>query len=372
MLIAIINIVTLSQIVFFTIFLLFKRSNRISNKLLISFLVAQGFVYINNLGFLFHDFVYANFPHLFFIGQAFMFLWSPLLYLYVCSLTKNNFRFNVKLLPHFIPFLAVFIFIFFAFYIHDADSKRHIMDTNNISLYFKIYQAFMNLQILIYMIFAMIRVHQFGIQLKYNFATLDKINLSWLRILLYCYMVAWLVTLVVYIMQWILINPPEFLMVLVFLFFLTFINIIVFKALTTPEIFYTIDLLTREKRKSLSEIKRQQYMIKLEKYVQEHKPYLSSTINLNELADMVDIPPRSLSEVINDSFNQTFFDFINSYRIEEAEELLFASKDPAITVSEVLYKVGYNSKSSFYSAFKKFKGYSPTQLKQAKKISSSS
>lgn len=246
------------------------------------------------------------------------------------------------------------------------------MDAANISLYIKIYQAFVNLQILIYLVFAIIRLHQYGIELKHNYATLDRINLSWLRILLYSYMVAWLVTLVVYILQWILENPPGFPMVLVFLFFLFFFNTIVFKALTNPEIFNTVNMPERGKRKSLSESRRQQYMIILKKFVEEHKPYLSPAISLNELANMVNIPPRSLSEVINEAFNQTFFDFINNYRINEAEKILLSSNDPALTISEVLYKVGYNSKSSFYSAFKKFKGYSPARLKQAKNITSPS
>lgn len=245
------------------------------------------------------------------------------------------------------------------------------MDTEDIGFYFRICSSIVHFQILVYIIFAIIRLHQFTLQLKYSYASLDKINLTWLRILLYSYLVAWLITLIVYIMQWILVNPPVILSIIVFLFFLAFFNIIVFKALTTPEIFNNPELLIREKKRSLSESKREQYLMKLEKYVQEHKPYLSSTINLNELADMVDIPPRSLSEVLNDSLNQNFFDFINTYRINEAEQLLTNSKDISITVSEILYDVGFNSKSAFYSAFKKYKGYSPAQLKQERNTRSS-
>jgi AraC-like DNA-binding protein len=367
---AIINIITLFQIVFFTVFLSFKRSHRISNKLLIGFLISQGFIYIDNLGFFYREAVYAYFPHLFFVGLAFMFLWAPLLYLYVCSLTTVNFTFRRKLLLHFIPFTTAFIILLVTFYIYDAATKRHIMDTEDLGYYFQIYSTLVHIQILIYIILAIIRLHQFAIQLKNNFASLDKINLAWLRILLYSYLVAWLITLIVYIMQWILVDTPEILRITIFLFFLAFFNIIVFKGLTNPEIFYSPDLLIKDKRKSLSESKRKQYLAKLEKFVQEKKPYLSSTINLNELADMVGIPPRSLSEVLNDSLNRNFFDFINTYRINEAEQLLINSEDPSLTVSEILYDVGFNSKSAFYSAFKKYKGYSPSQLKQIRNTSS--
>jgi AraC-like DNA-binding protein len=371
MLSAIINIVTLFQIVFFTAFLFFKRSNRLSNQLLIGFLIAQGLVYINNLGFFFYDYVYNHFPHLFFVGEPFKFLWAPLLYLYICSLTRGNFALKRKLIPHFIPFLAAFMFLLFTYYIYDAETKRLILRTRNISLYIQIWSTLVHVQILVYIIFAIIRLNRFTVQLKNNYASLDKINLNWMRILLYSYMVAWLITLSIYFMQWIVVSPPELLMVIVFLFFLAFFNIIVFKALTTPEIFYNPHMLIKEKRKSLSENKRKQYLVKLEKYVQEHKPYLSPTINLNELAEMVDIPSRSLSEVLNDSLNQSFFDFINTYRINEVEQLLMNSKDTSLTVSEIIYDVGFNSKSAFYSAFKKYKGYPPAQLKQMRNTRSS-
>ena len=184
---AIINIVTLSQIVLFTAFLFFKRSHRVSNKLLIGFLVSQGFVYINNLVFFFYDYVYMNLPHLIFAGQAFMFLWAPLLYLYVCSLTTTGFSFNRKLLPHFLPFAVAFFFLLFTFYIHDAETKRQIMDTRDIGFYFQIWAALVHIQILVYIVLAILRLNRFAVQLKNNFASLDKINLRWLRTLLYSY-----------------------------------------------------------------------------------------------------------------------------------------------------------------------------------------
>ena len=52
------------------------------------------------------------------------------------------------------------------------------------------------------------------------------------------------------------------------------------------------------------------------------KPFLEPAITLNELAGQVSIPARQLSQVINESFKRNFFDFINSYRIEEAKHCL--------------------------------------------------
>ncbi|MEO0902667.1 MAG: helix-turn-helix domain-containing protein, partial [Bacteroidota bacterium] len=69
---------------------------------------------------------------------------------------------------------------------------------------------------------------------------------------------------------------------------------------------------------------------------------------------------RELSILINHKMGQHFFDFVNSYRIQSAVDIL---KDPTkkkVTILEILYEVGFNSKSSFNTAFKKHTGHTPT------------
>ncbi len=364
MLLIIINIITLFQIIFFTAFLFFKRRNRLSNKLLIGFLISQGLIYINNLGFLFYDFFYKNLPHLFYIGEPFIFLWAPFLYLYIRSLTNSDFKMSRKQLPHFLPFFTAFVFLFITVYIHRAETKRLILRTHDIGLFSDIWNSVCHIQIMVYVIVSIIHLNRFAVRLKNNYSSIEKINLSWLRVILYCYIVAWVIALSHLVRRWILVETPEIFTITVYLFFLAFFNIIVFKALTTPEIFFSQNIPVAEKKKSLSENKRKQYLEKVEKYVIDNKAYLSPTISLSELAEMVEIPPRSLSEVLNQSLNQSFFDFINKYRIDEAEKLLLSTDDDSITVSEVIWDVGFNSKSAFYNAFKKHKGYSPARLKQ--------
>lgn len=62
---------------------------------------------------------------------------------------------------------------------------------------------------------------------------------------------------------------------------------------------------------------------------------------------------------------QNFFNLVNSYRIEKAQEILRDPDKQAITVLEILYEVGFNSKSSFNTAFKKHAGTTPTQYRKA-------
>ena len=63
--------------------------------------------------------------------------------------------------------------------------------------------------------------------------------------------------------------------------------------------------------------------------------------------------------------NQNFFDFINGYRIKEAKRLLVDPKGELLTILAIAEEVGFNSKSSFNTAFKKITGMTPTEYKKS-------
>jgi AraC-like DNA-binding protein len=98
--------------------------------------------------------------------------------------------------------------------------------------------------------------------------------------------------------------------------------------------------------------------------MQSAKPYLEPELTLDELATQLSVKPKMLSQTINELLRQNFFEFINHYRIEEAKRLLTNPKDKKITVLEVMYEVGFNSKSSFNTIFKKNTGLTPSEFKK--------
>jgi AraC-like DNA-binding protein len=102
-------------------------------------------------------------------------------------------------------------------------------------------------------------------------------------------------------------------------------------------------------------------------YMQNNKPYLEPELTLEDLASKLSLKPRVLSQAINEILGQNYYDFINRYRIEEASRLLTNPKDEKITILEVLYEVGFNSKSSFNTLFKKYKGLTPTEFRNKQK-----
>ena len=66
-----------------------------------------------------------------------------------------------------------------------------------------------------------------------------------------------------------------------------------------------------------------------------------------------------------------FFDFMNQYRINYAKDLLIDQNRQDLTVLEILYDAGFNSKSSFNTEFKKRSGVTPTEYRRKRLLSTS-
>ena len=101
----------------------------------------------------------------------------------------------------------------------------------------------------------------------------------------------------------------------------------------------------------------------LESLMNQKKLYLNPDMGLIDVASELTIPARQLSRVIKEVFKTNFSDYINSYRVEEAVRMLTNPTDSKETISEVMYKCGFSTKSAFFTCFKKKKGISPKEFK---------
>jgi len=152
---------------------------------------------------------------------------------------------------------------------------------------------------------------------------------------------------------------------------LAVITWVTLKALIQPELFRGIDhaplRASNELGEKVAETSRDSDQEdKLLAYMENHKPYLDPQLTLQTLADQLALTPRELSELINGAMGMHFFDFVNSYRINAAKTLLLEERTK--TVLDVLYRVGFNSKSSFNTAFKKHVQMTPTAYRKANSV----
>ncbi|WP_109302106.1 helix-turn-helix domain-containing protein [Aquimarina sp. AU474] len=111
------------------------------------------------------------------------------------------------------------------------------------------------------------------------------------------------------------------------------------------------------------------YFKELEFIMKEEKIYLDSNLGLENISKRLQISSNYLSQLINKLVGSNFSDYINSHRVEEVKSKL---KDPDFsnyTILGIAMESGFNSKSPFYSAFKKHTGISPKEYKQRQIIS---
>ncbi len=118
-------------------------------------------------------------------------------------------------------------------------------------------------------------------------------------------------------------------------------------------------------KSALSDEQSQRILDRLNRTMKKDKPYLNSNLTLPELSKSISTSPNYLSQVINEQLQMNFFDYVNSYRIESAKNLIANPLPHTTTILDIAMESAFNSKSAFYSAFKKQTGITPSQFKKS-------
>jgi AraC-like DNA-binding protein len=110
-------------------------------------------------------------------------------------------------------------------------------------------------------------------------------------------------------------------------------------------------------------------IIRLKAVMETEKIYMDPSLTLPKLAQKLSVSLHSLSREINTYYHQNFTEYINSFRIEEACKMLSSDIYDNLTIEGIAYDCGFNSLSSFNSAFKKQMNLTPSQFRMEKKQS---
>ena len=103
---------------------------------------------------------------------------------------------------------------------------------------------------------------------------------------------------------------------------------------------------------------------KMQAIMEHDKAFLDQELDLPQLARRMHVSPHDLSYLLNAGFGESFFQFVNRYRVAEAKILLLSSKHRHLNVLGIAYEAGFSSKTTFNTTFKKFTGQSPTQFQR--------
>ncbi|MEP5610689.1 MAG: helix-turn-helix domain-containing protein [Cyclobacteriaceae bacterium] len=104
-----------------------------------------------------------------------------------------------------------------------------------------------------------------------------------------------------------------------------------------------------------------QYIEKLNNLLGDQKVFLDKELRLTDLAEKMELKGHHLSQLINQEYNVTFFDLINQHRVFEAKQII--KRNPEYTLLQVAFDAGFNNKTSFVNAFKKFEKSTPSQFR---------
>lgn len=103
---------------------------------------------------------------------------------------------------------------------------------------------------------------------------------------------------------------------------------------------------------------------KIKAAFEDEKLHRDPDLTIDKLADAVKSQSYLVSRVVNEKFKKSFPELINTYRIEEAKNMLSSREKNHFSIESIAYESGFNSISSFYSFFKKICKTTPAKYRK--------
>ncbi|PUA28206.1 MAG: AraC family transcriptional regulator [Cellvibrio sp. 79] len=342
-----------------------QLANRLLSTFLISIAVSSACILVlwNDDVSLFTAFDEHLLPYFLVFAQL---LKGPLLLLYVVSLTEDAFKLARRHLVHLLP--AALAVVWLALFQIDSTDLRFrtlgMTETqrqlaNGVWHFIKIMPFF-------YALAAVNRVRLYRIGLHNQYSNFSPTEPSWLNILSLGFLFTWSFSILVHVVaNTIALAAPQ----VSDLFGITenYIIFILINALFINSVVHTHKLLTTkpEVTKDKADEKLTDTAIqKVQQGMEIQKLFLKQNLNIDEFSKRINLPVKEVSAVINKHYGTNFFEFMNSYRVEEAKRLLSDSQHADMTVMDVLLHAGFNSKSAFHRFFNRLVGMSPTEYRK--------
>lgn len=302
------------------------------------------------------------------------FLIAPLLYIYIKSIFVKEESLIKNHLPHFIPFLLFFMFFSIPRFI-DRIYGEYIVESLNFYAGPSHSAIVKDFYVLIYFFLSVKLLGKFKKKMKSNYSSFELMNSGWLNRLLVGFLIVALFDLLLIAYRNIFQPALPWNIGLLSLCILIFITIYLgFQGLKQTKV-YLPEFLIDSESENRSEVNgnmnsivnHEEFQIlktRLDEVMTKEQPYLLQELTLNMLAEKLETTDKKLSVVLNQYMDISFYDFINQYRIEEVKQMLASKGVEKYSLLGVAYTCGFNSKSSFYRAFKKETGISPTEYKK--------
>lgn len=368
----------IGQGIFLSVLFLLKRgdksrSNTIFGLLLFSLSMIILEILLNYTRYM------LNVMYLFSFANSLIFTIGPLLFLYIRRMLYGHTR---NSLLHFIPFFIYFLYYLFYFNLQGDQLKFNaynqwydlglpyfsdvarrdfwIVNSLGIQHYFTHLAA---IHFSTYIILSLVTLTRYIKKSRDSFFSISSFQIRWLRNLVLAFifflLIAIIIALSVKIGTYNYVHSTYLACLMYFISFNYISNSIFFSGSNhgmTASIKYA--------KSSLSDELKQQLLEKINHLMEEEKLFKDNLLSLSSLAKRTGASSNHVSQVINECLNKSFYDFLASYRINEAKLIFQSDEHQNITIEQVAYEVGYNSKSAFNLAFKKLVGSSPSDYRR--------
>ncbi len=299
-------------------------------------------------------------PFLLGVEQPFPLLHGVFLYLYVASVTGQLPIRRKLLLLHFVPAAALYI-LFAAFFLLPADQKiqiyqgqRALYEPYATLLTVKLYAY--NCSGILYVIWSGVLLRRHTTNIHDRFSNLNKVNLRWLQIMTFGLGGIWL--LVIFFRD----DTLIFSGVVVFVFLIGFFGVRQADIFTQgPVISDDSEQKEKYQKSGLTEEASGKLHQRLIQLMTENALYKRSDLSISDLSSKLGVHPNYLSQIINQKEKKNFYDFVNTYRIEEFKQLIAQQKNQQFTLLSLANDCGFSSKTSFNRYFKKVTGLTPSE-----------
>lgn len=352
-----------------------KTENKLANRLFGCFIVFSAIDFSGLLAYSYPQ-EYVDFEIL---RSTMCLLEMPLIYLYVLAVCYSDFRLKWKHLIYSLPFVVMNMVLMPRFYLKSGIEKEQFLANFSKMSEAYFFQILIECQYWFYIISVFLILRKYKKIYLENYTNPSTSTYKWLFQMNCVFVVMHSITASKNLLRYTA-SRDTFLWgnVLMVVMALCVICWFVMKALNHPELFrginsrlpLTKDFLPKENNEISETVNDQDEAVSLQisalkKYMTDKEPYLDPSLTIQELANQFNVPVRDLSVLINHHMNQHFFDFVNEYRIQKAMGILKNPLKRDLTVLEILYEVGFNSKSSFNTSFKKHTNLTPTAYRNA-------
>ncbi len=294
------------------------------------------------------------------INTFYLFI-GPLVYTYIRRLLfyKNgNYRLSYY---HYLPVLLYSAYCFFHIYNYDSitDYKSYFTTL----LFWNDIIFFISISAYLFESYRLLYYYKNNEEQELSF---NQTIVKYIEIMLICllvYMVFWLLGI---IERFVIKLPIDIRMIwdISCLIFGIQIYIVGFYNLKHPEVFkirFPLNNETESKKKNgLSEKEINEVQNLVNDFFEKGKGHRRPELSLSILANEINTTTNKLSWVLNNSYKKTFYELVNEYRVDDFLQRINENKHKEFTLISIAFEVGFNSKSTFYKAFKEITNFTPT------------